>query len=59
MFFVMKGLLEVIIGAQVVGCVSQGDAFGEMSLFLSQPRAASVQAVTFCDVWSSIHNNSR
>jgi CRP-like cAMP-binding protein len=35
----------------VVGILSEGDVFGEMSLFLAKPRTATVRAVTFCDVF--------
>ena len=40
------------IGAdeQVVGKLSPGDFFGEMALFDGFPRAASVRAVTDCEV---------
>lgn len=49
LFIVLKGNLEASIDTTVVGTISQGSFFGEMSLLTGEPRSATVRAVG--EVW--------
>lgn len=53
MFFISHGTVEILApdGATVYRTLSDGDFFGEIALFLDQPRSASVRAVTYCDLY--------
>ena len=47
MYFVIEGRLRVLRADEEIGSLGDGDFFGEVALFTSQPRNASVQAATF------------
>eukprot|EP00578_Thalassiosira_sp_NH16_P004271 CAMPEP_0181132250 /NCGR_PEP_ID=MMETSP1071-20121207/30896_1 /TAXON_ID=35127 /ORGANISM="Thalassiosira sp., Strain NH16" /LENGTH=700 /DNA_ID=CAMNT_0023218573 /DNA_START=240 /DNA_END=2342 /DNA_ORIENTATION=+ len=53
MFFLERGTVHVVPsnGSTVVATLVAGSFFGETSLFLKQPRASSVCAATFCDIF--------
>lgn len=53
MYFISRGSVEVLSPDEstVVTVLNDGDFFGEMALFLHQPRNASVRAVTYCDLY--------
>jgi hypothetical protein len=50
MFFLSQGRAEVLSadGATVYDTLEEGDFFGEIALFLNQPRTASVRALDYC-----------
>ncbi len=52
MYFIIRGRLGVSKeGSGRIGSMSDGDFFGEIALFLNQPRTASIQAETYCDIY--------
>ncbi len=53
MFFISQGTVEILTpdGTTVYRTLTDGDCFGEIALFLDQPRSASVRAVTYCDLY--------
>ncbi|MCH8031646.1 MAG: cyclic nucleotide-binding domain-containing protein [Bacteroidetes bacterium] len=52
MYFLSRGTVEVVAGdGTIMNTLSDGDFFGEIALFLDQPRTASVRAVTACDLY--------
>jgi len=51
MYFITRGTIEVITNGAVQNTLQEGDFFGEIALVLSQPRTASIRAVTFCDLY--------
>lgn len=52
MYFIIRGRLGVSKeGSGRIGSMSEGDFFGEIALFLNQPRTASIQAETYCDIY--------
>lgn len=51
MYFITRGSVEVIANGSVQTMLTEGDFFGEISLVLSQPRTASIRAVSFCDLY--------
>ncbi len=51
MYFITRGMIEVIANGAVQATLKEGDFFGEISLVLSQPRTASIRAVSFCDLY--------
>ncbi len=53
MFFINQGTVEVLApdGVTLYRTLADGDFFGEIALFLDQPRSASVRAVTYCDLY--------
>jgi voltage-gated potassium channel len=53
MYFISRGTVEVLStdGTKILSVLSDGDFFGEMALFLHQPRNASVRAATHCDLY--------
>jgi len=52
MYFLSRGTVEVVAGdGAIMNTLSDGDFFGEIALFLDQPRSASVRAVTACDLY--------
>lgn len=52
MYFITRGQLEVVTRARgPVATLEEGDFFGEMGLVLGQRRAATVRAVTHCDLY--------
>ena len=53
MFFISQGTVEILApdGTTVYRTLADGDCFGEIALFLDQPRSASVRAVTYCDLY--------
>jgi glucose-6-phosphate 1-dehydrogenase len=50
MYFILRGEVE-IEGTNPKVVLKDGDIVGEMSLILSQPRAATVRAKTICDLF--------
>lgn len=52
MYFLMRGLLEVSVGLNVVSVLHDGAFFGEMALLIeNQPRTATIRALVFSDVF--------
>jgi voltage-gated potassium channel len=53
MYFLIKGKLNVITGdeSKILNTLSDGDFFGELALIKDEIRMASVQAVTYSDVY--------
>src|SRR5262249_28922575 len=52
MYFICRGQVEVLDGAgKRVAVLGEGDFFGELALLLSQPRNASIRALTMCDLF--------
>jgi glucose-6-phosphate 1-dehydrogenase len=52
MYVVCRGQVEVLDGGgRRLSTLGEGDFFGELSLLWSQPRSASVRAVTPCDLF--------
>ena len=52
MYFVIRGKLKILSGEdKVLNEVSDGDFFGELALFRDEVRSASVQAITYCDLY--------
>jgi glucose-6-phosphate 1-dehydrogenase len=52
MYFISRGQTEALDGSgRVLNVLGEGDFFGELSLLLSQPRTASVRALTSCDLF--------
>lgn len=52
MYFVSRGQVEVVDKTgKVVATLGEGAFFGEIALLLSQPRTATVRAVTNCDLF--------
>ena len=54
MYFVVRGELDVLRAGseEAVATLKAGDFFGEIALFLDEPRSASVRARTYCDVYA-------
>jgi voltage-gated potassium channel len=54
MYFVIKGKLKVMSGDETViyNTLSDGDFFGEIALFKNQPRTATIQAITYSDLYT-------
>jgi voltage-gated potassium channel len=52
MYFVIEGRLRVLRADEEIGSLGDGDFFGEVALFTSQPRNASVRAATYCDLYA-------
>ena len=54
MYFIAGGELAVLRDGRegAVTVLRRGDFFGEIALFSNQPRSASIQALTYCDVYS-------
>jgi len=54
MYFLIKGKLKVLTGdeSKVLNTLSDGDFFGELALFRNEIRMATIQAVTYCDVYT-------
>ena len=51
LYMVCRGALEAVGAAgERLGTVKEGECFGEMALLLSQPRSATVRAVSHCDL---------
>jgi glucose-6-phosphate 1-dehydrogenase len=52
MYFICRGEVEVLdVQGSRIAALGAGEFFGELSLLLSQPRNASVRAVTPCDLF--------
>ena len=53
MYFISRGTLEALApdGQTLYRTLSDGDFFGEIALFLDQPRSATIRAVTYCDLY--------
>ena len=56
MYFVIEGNLEVVKGGAKLAALKPGDLFGEMALFLREPRSASVVAKSEVKVLE-VHRN--
>jgi len=54
MYFLIKGKLKVLTGdeSKVLNTLSDGDFFGELALFGNEIRMATVQAITYCDIYT-------
>lgn len=54
MYFVIKGKLKILSGdeSKILNTLSDGDFFGELALFRDEIRMATVQAATYCDVYT-------
>eukprot|EP00756_Hemistasia_phaeocysticola_P010025 Hpha_TRINITY_DN14982_c4_g13::TRINITY_DN14982_c4_g13_i3::g.143395::m.143395 len=51
MYFILHGYCDVIIpGPGSVGQLSRGSFFGEVALLTMEPRGATIQALTYCDL---------
>lgn len=48
LYFILRGICSVFINGVAVKETSTGDHFGELALLYDAPRAATVQAKTFC-----------
>ena len=51
MYFIISGTLEVERGENDILTFSEGDFFGEISLFSNKPRSANVRAKTYCNLY--------
>ncbi|KNE71946.1 hypothetical protein AMAG_16369 [Allomyces macrogynus ATCC 38327] len=53
MFFIHKGRVDVVSedGSQVFASMHEGSFFGEIALFFSRPRTASIRAATYTDIY--------
>lgn len=52
MYFISRGTAELLDDeGHPMATFTDGSFFGEMALILSQPRAANIRAVTYCDVY--------
>ncbi|ORZ33163.1 cyclic nucleotide-binding-like protein, partial [Catenaria anguillulae PL171] len=53
MFFLHAGRVDVVSedGKQVFATMQEGSFFGEIALFLSRPRTASIRAATYTDIY--------
>lgn len=53
MFFISQGTVEVLSqdGHTVHNTLGEGEFFGEIALFLNQPRSATVRATDHCDLY--------
>lgn len=58
MYFIIQGRVKVVTpdGATVLSRLSDGDCFGEVSLFLNKPRTATVIAEDYCDLYALSKN---
>ena len=52
MFFVVQGSLRVMYKDETIATFSDGDFFGEIVLFKNITRTASVQALSYCDLYA-------
>jgi len=54
MYFLIKGKLKVLTGdeSKVLNTLIDGDFFGELALFGNEIRMATVQAITYCDIYT-------
>jgi glucose-6-phosphate 1-dehydrogenase len=52
MYIICRGQAEVVdSGGKHVATLQEGDVFGELALLFAQPRAATIKAVTDCDLF--------
>ena len=53
MYFISRGSVEALApdGQTLYRTLSDGEFFGEIALFLDQPRSATIRAVTYCDLY--------
>jgi CRP-like cAMP-binding protein len=52
-FYVLEsGECEILVGENKVGTYHSGSAFGELALMYNCPRAATIQAVGMCVLWT-------
>jgi hypothetical protein len=54
MFVLQSGLMAVSVDGNEVAVVKSGGVVGELALLYSEPRAASVEAVSKCTLWSLV-----
>lgn len=54
MFVLQSGLMAVSVDGNEVAVVKKGGVVGELALLYSEPRAASVEAVSDCTLWSLV-----
>ncbi len=52
MFFVIQGSLKVMNGEKTITTFNSGDFFGEIALFKNIQRTATVQAITYSDLYA-------
>ncbi|KAI9179286.1 hypothetical protein H9P43_005949 [Blastocladiella emersonii ATCC 22665] len=53
MFFIHKGRVDVVSedGTQIFASMHEGSFFGEIALFFSRPRTASIRAASYTDIY--------
>jgi hypothetical protein len=53
MYFIVKGECDVLSReGKLLVTLKDGDFFGEVALFMNEPRNASVKAITYCDLYT-------
>ncbi|KAJ3351491.1 anaphase-promoting complex subunit Hcn1 [Entophlyctis luteolus] len=52
MFFIQMGRVDIIVNGVAVTSFKEGEFFGEVALIANIPRTATVQAATFCQLYS-------
>jgi len=51
MYFLSSGSVRVTVNEQQVAILSEGSPFGETALIHNEKRNASIQAITYCDIY--------
>ena len=49
-YLINQGILDVIVDEKRVGCMSEGEFFGELALILNQKRSATIVARNACEL---------
>ncbi|MGA2974596.1 MAG: cyclic nucleotide-binding domain-containing protein [Spirochaetia bacterium] len=57
MYFLSNGDVEVVVNGVRVATLGQGSPFGETALIQGEKRMASIQALTYCDVYKLSKND--